>query len=162
MGFHEKSAWACLLSILAVYVPYFWVVLRHPMALGLFVFAAALQAALLVAFHLANAIATRSIRRTGDTPPLDELDRIIELRAAKRSGLVLAVAVMTWCLAAMFGAPAVGAAATAAADFAAPSGPAVPVLLALTAVHALFAGFVLANLVYYGSIVAGYRRLAHG
>ena len=37
MSFHEKSAWACLVGIGVVYVPYFTVVLRFPMAaLGLF------------------------------------------------------------------------------------------------------------------------------
>jgi hypothetical protein len=67
---------------------------------------------------------------------------------------------------AMFGVPAVGVSemvhAEAAGDAATPSGLVVPVILALTAIHTLFAGFVIANIAYYGSIVAGYRRLAHG
>lgn len=166
MSFHEKSAWACLIPIVAVYVPYFWVVFQYPIAFGLFAVAAIILAVLLAAFHIVNALATRSIRKTGDVPPFDELDRTIELRAAKLSGIVLAVAVMVWCTIAMFGVLAVGVSevvhAEVAGDAATPSGFVVPVMLALTAIHALFAGFVIANIAYYGSIVAGYRRLAHG
>lgn len=166
MSFHEKNAWACLLSIVAIYVLYFWVVFRYPMAaVGLFVVAAVILAVVLAAFHIVNALATRSIRRTGDVPPLDELDRAIELRAAKLSGIVLAVAVMVWCMTAMYGVVAVGTRAVAdaqAGHAATPSGFVVPVLLVMTAIHALFAGFVIANIAYYASIVAGYRRLAHG
>ena len=167
MSFHEKSAWACLVAILLVYVPYFWMVFRFPWAaFGLFVVAAIALAALLTAFHIVNALATRSIRRSGDVPPADELDRLLELKASRLSGMVLAVAVMSWCLAAMFGIPAAGGAAIAATDTggSSPTPPAfvVSAMLAMSAIHALFAGFVISNLAYYGGIVAGYRRLAHG
>jgi hypothetical protein len=48
MSFHEKSALACLISICCVYVPYFFLVFRFPMAaLGLFWVAAIGLAALL-------------------------------------------------------------------------------------------------------------------
>ena len=39
---------------------------------------------------------------------------------------------------------------------------AIPVTDILMAIHFLFAGFVFANLVYYGSIIVSYRRLANG
>jgi hypothetical protein len=166
MSFHEKAAWACLIGIVAVYVPYFWVVFRYPMAFGLFVVAAVVLAAVLTAFHLVNAIATPSIRRTGDVPTLDELDRAIELRASKLSGFVLAASVMVWCLVAMFGVLGSGSVEGMAVDAsragAAPSRVVIPVTLALTGIHTLFSAFVIANVAYYGGIVAGYRRLAHG
>jgi hypothetical protein len=168
MGFHEKSAWACLLGILLVFVPYFVVVFRNPMAfLGLFILAVVVLVVILTAFHIVNAIMSPSIRKTGDVPPHDELDRLIELRAAKTSGVVLGVAVIAWCLLAMFGAPLIGMQEIADAKAATgaevtPSQFAIPVANVLFAVHTLFAGFVVANVVYYGSIVVGYRRLANG
>jgi len=166
MGFQEKSAWACLIAIVAVYVPYFWVVFQYPMAFGLFVVAAIILAVLLTAFHLVNALATRSIRKTGDVPPLDELDRMLELRAAKLSGVVLAIVVMGWSLVAMFGVPALAISELVQASTPDGGGPSVqlsiPVVQALTAIHALFAGFVIANIAYYGNLIVGYRRLAHG
>jgi hypothetical protein len=51
--------------------------------LGLFWVSAIGLVALLTAFHIVNAIATRSIRTTGEVPPVDELDQKIELKAAK-------------------------------------------------------------------------------
>jgi hypothetical protein len=149
-----------LVSIVAVYVPYFYIVWRAPLAyVGLFWLAVIVLVGLLMAFHTANALATKSIRATGDTPPLDELDRLIELRASKLAGMVLAVVVIGWSMAAMFGAPVLGLGQPVEANLAE---AAVPLLPALAAVQALFAGFVLANLVYYAGIVVGYRRLAGG
>ena len=164
MSFHEKSAWACLVSIVLVFVPYLAIVLQQPLAFGLLAAAVIILAVILTAFHIVNAIVTRSIRETGDTPPHDELDRMIELRASKRAGVVLAVAVMGWCLGAMVLAPALASDALGSGATIAPalSQLRVPVSQALIAIHLLFAGFVIANTVYYGSIVASYRRLAHG
>jgi hypothetical protein len=167
MGFHEKSAWACLISIVLVYIAYFALVFQHPMAfVGLFPLAAIILAVLLTVFHIVNALVTRSIRQTGDVPPHDELDRMIELRAAKMSGIVLGVAVMVWCMFAMFVVPVIGVgelAHTKVPDAAAaPSQFRIPVSQALTAIQMLFAGFVIANVAYYGSIIAGYRRMADG
>lgn len=161
MNFHEKSAWACLVALLLVFVPYFLIVFSNPMAL---VAAVASLVALLAAFHIANVVATSSIRQSGEVPERDELDRLIELKASKRSGMVLGVAVLLWSLVAMVGAPAIGVQAVAEAGAEQPDQAlfSVPVLHALTAVHVLFAGFVASNAVYYGSIVAAYRRIAHG
>ncbi|MEO1495932.1 MAG: hypothetical protein AAFV43_02155 [Planctomycetota bacterium] len=165
MGFHEKSAWACLLSIGLVYVPYFAVVLRHPMAaLGFFVLATIALVVLLVIFHIVNAVATRSIRATGDTPPVDELDQRIELHAAKWAGFGLAAAVLAWILRIATLLPVAGVVTikrmAANGVEVSPADFAVPVLSAMAAVQWLFAAFVIANVVYYGVIVIGYRRLA--
>ena len=167
MSFHEKSAWACLVAVVLVFVPYFVHVLRYPMAfVALFVFAVIVLVALLAGFHIVNALVTPSIRETGDTPRHDELDRLIELRASKLSGIVLGIAVLLWSIAAMLGVPAAGVSeivkAKAESAIVAPTQLAVPMNYALTAIHLLFAGFVAANVIYYGTIIAGYRRLADG
>ena len=161
MGYQEKSAWACSGSILVVFVPYFLAVFQAPMAyVALFVMAVVGLVALLAGFHIINAIVSASIRKSGDVPKPDELDRIIELRAAKLSGIVLGVVVLMWLCTVMLWFPVMGireiaaAAEPVAADFS------VPVVKAMLWVHGLFAGFVVANLVYYGAIVASYRRLA--
>lgn len=165
MSFHEKSALACLASICFVYVPYFVFVFLFPMAaLGLFWVSAIALAVLLVAFHIVNAIATRSIRTTGDVPPVDELDHKIELQAAKWSGFILAFAVVIWILVAMYSIPLYGAGefqqVKATGSEVSPSNFAIPGITAMAAVHWLFAAFVFANIAYYGGIVFGYRRIA--
>ena len=152
MSFHEKSAWACLVSIVFVYIPYFALVFQYPLAyVGLFPLAAVLLTVLLTAFYLVNAIVTPSIRKRGSSPAHDELDRVIELRAAKLSGFVLAFAVMTWCLLAMFLVPTLGIGQFAHVKLPdtlmAPSQFQVPMSQALTAIQLLFAGFVIANIV---------------
>lgn len=168
MGFHEKSAWACLLGIVLVFVPYFVVVFKYPMAfVGVFVLAVIVLTVFLIAFHLVNAVMSRSIRMTGDSPPKDELDRIIEFRAAKISGVILGIVVIFWCMIAMYGAPALGVHEIVLANAndgtgLLPSKFAIPVIDVLLAVHVLFAGFVIANLAYYGTIVVSYRKLANG
>lgn len=106
---------------------------------------------------------TASVRKRGDVPPQDELEKLIELRAAKLSGLVMAVLVMGWYLVAAFGMPLF---ATSAGNNMEGSSvllqPSIPVSHAMTALNILFAGLVAANIVYYGAIIAGYRRLTLG
>ncbi|MBM3845754.1 MAG: hypothetical protein FJ405_05640 [Verrucomicrobia bacterium] len=165
MSFHEKSAWACLVGIVVAYVPYFTVVLRFPMAaIGLFWLAAIVLSAVLVVFHIVNAIATKSIRSRGEVPPLDELDQSIELKASKWAGLVLSIAVVTWILVATYSALLVGGSALEQAKLAgsevSTSAFSISVFSAMVAIHWLFAGFVIANVAYYGGIVWGYRRIA--
>lgn len=165
MSFHEKSALACLVSISLVYTPYFVVVSRFPMAsLGLFWVAAGGLAMVLTLFHIVNAIATRSIRATGNAPSADELDQRIELKASKWAGFILAFAVVSWILIAMYSMPGIGQSVReegrAAGAELSPLDFAIPVFTAMLAVQWLFAGFVVANLAYYGGIVIGYRRLA--
>ncbi len=167
MSYHEKSAWACLISIVVVFAPYFLVVFGHPTAyVGLFVAAVVGLITLLVGFHVVNAIVTASIHKTGHTPKADELDQIIELRAARLSGLVLGIIVLAWSVGVMLGAPVLGAVDTAHKNFAGEpvdaSDFAIPVSNAVFWVQVLFAGFVAANVTYYGKIVASYRRMANG
>ena len=98
-------------------------------------------------------------------PAPDELDRIIELRAAKLAGIVLATVVLSWSMAAMVGVPVQGVASIAAAtaeNAVTTSDFAIQVTKVMCWVHVLFAGFVISNVAYYGSIIAGYRRLANG
>ncbi|ALS98832.1 hypothetical protein [Lacimicrobium alkaliphilum] len=166
MGFQEKNAWACGCSILVVFMPYFGFVFSYPMAyIPLFAIAVFALVALLVGFHIINSIATASIRKSGAVPPTDELDRIIELRAARLAGMVLAIVVLSWSIAAMVGIPAEGVNNVVAANAKQElthSVFAIQVTSAIYWIHLLFAGFVISNIVYYGSIVAGYRRLANG
>lgn len=166
MGYQERNAWACGCSILVVFTTYFWLVFGDPMAhVGFFAIAVAAQVALLVGFHLVNAIATASIRKSSDVPEPDELDRIIELRAAKLAGIILATVVLSWSMAAMVGVPAQSVANIAAAateNEVTATVSAIHVTKVMFWVHFLFAGFVVSNVAYYGSIIAGYRRLADG
>ena len=156
MSYHEKSAWFCLGSILLVYTPYFAVVFRYPLAsLGLFVIAAVVLTAVLSCLQIGYALfgsERRQILSTGTTPQPDELERLIELRAARTAGVVLGVVVLVWSLAAVYMAPAVGFAQQLT----------IPLGTAMLAIHLLFAGFVLANLVYYGALIVSYRKLASG
>ncbi|MDP1798824.1 MAG: hypothetical protein Q8K78_15120 [Planctomycetaceae bacterium] len=165
MSFHEKSAWVCLVSILCVYLPYFSLVCVFPMAaLGLFWVAVAGLVVLLTVFHVVIAVATRSVRTTGGLPPVDELDEKIELKATKWASLILAFAVFTWVLVAMYSAPVIAHEAFEQAKILDPEAAAipfaVPVFTAMAAIQWLFAGCVFANVIYYGGIVIGYRSLA--
>jgi hypothetical protein len=166
MGYQERSAWACGCSIFVIFIPYFWFVFRNPMAyVALLAIAVVGLVALLIAFHIVNAIATASIRKSGDVPAPDELDLAIELRAAKLAGMILSIVVVSWTIAAMLGLPAEGVANIAAAapeSAVTASDFAIHVTNAMCWVHLLFAGFVLSNVAYYAAIVVGHRRLANG
>lgn len=163
----RKSAWVSLLSLVGVFVPYFVVVFQHPLAfVGLLAGAVIVLVVLLTGFHLVNAVATASIRKRGDVPPQDELDQLIDLRAARVAGVVLAFVVVAWFLIVAFGAPILGTNGNVSSIGLDPSAASslvtISVWQALIAVHALFAGFVISNLVYYGAIIAGYRKLMDG
>ena len=158
MGYQERNAWACACSILVVYTPYFGFVFNNPMAyVALFAIAVAGQVVLLTGLHIVNSITTSSIRKSGDVPVPDELDRTIELRASKLAGILLTTAVLAWSMAAMLGVSAAGVDLPVAT-----SDLAIGVPEAMNWIHLLFAGFVISNIAYYGAIVVGYRRLAHG
>ena len=163
MSFHEKSAWACLVTIVAVFVPYFVSVLQYPVTyIPLFIGAVALLIGLLIVFHLINALVSPEVLRRGDGPPRDERDQSIEQAAARTSGFVLGFVVLVWCLNAMVGIPV--AAISNVAELAprdqeqALAGFAVPAVDALRAIHMLFGGFVVSNVIYYAMIIVGYRR----
>ena len=159
MNYHEKSAWVCAICILAVYVPYFVFVWMTPAAYMVFFVAAVIGlVALMVGFHAVIALSTPKVLETGDTPPRDEMDRLIEFRAAKWSGIFLGVVVLTCCLNAMILIPLNSL--ELSREAAETGTMAISVSKALVGVHVLFAGFVLANLVYYCSIIVGYRSLS--
>lgn len=166
MGFQEKNAWACGCAILVVFTPYFWFVFSHPMSYVVLLAIAVIGlVGLLIGFHIVNSIATASIRKSGDVPERDELDQTIELRAAKLAGVLLAIAVVGWSIAAMVAFPAAGVTNIAAANAdgaVTASDFAIRLPDAMRWIHILFAGFVISNVAYYGAIVFGYRRLAHG
>lgn len=156
------------MGIALVFILYFVVVFRYPMAfVGLFVLTVIVQVIFMIVCHVVTAITPNSIRKIGDSPPRYELDRMVELHAAKFSGVVLGVGVIARCLIAMYGAPALGVQeiVLAKADDGAELSTtqfAIPVVNVLLPVHMLFAGFVMTNLLYYGSIVVSYRRLTNG
>lgn len=115
-------------------------------------------------FHAVNAIVTKSIRSSGEAPPVDELEQLIELKAAKWAGFVLSIAVLTWIMIAMYSATVIGGGVAEQAKLAGNEisnlNFAIPVFSAMVAIHWLFAAFVIANVAYFGGIVLGYRRIA--
>lgn len=160
MSYQEKNAWACISAIAATFIPYFSIVFREPMAFpGLFLLAVAGLVTFLVAFHVVNAISTVSIRKADDALKADESDQGIELRAAKFSGTVLATAVILWFIAAMFGARAFGI-ESVGGDLKSYAGTVIPISQIVLWGHILFAGLVVANIMYYAKIISGYRKLA--
>lgn len=92
MSFREKSAWACLVTMIAVYVPYFLNLFRlfeqreldAASVLGAFIGAVVLQVVVLVAVHIALAIHSREERK-------DERDLAIESKSLKNAYSVLSV-----------------------------------------------------------------------
>lgn len=147
MSFHEKSAWASLISMLVVYLVYFSIAFS---GVGVFfvifalIAAVIIQVSLFAGAQILIAIFTREIKEKGDVPPRDERDRGIELRSTRVSSYVLGTAVALWCIAAFI--------------LIAMSGGSVTARAAMTACQILFAGFVLASVAYYAMQVAGYRR----
>jgi len=106
MSFREKSAWACLVSTLVVFVPYFINIARLQAAgvlemgaiVGLLVAAIFFQAVLTAAATILVAI------RSG-TETMDERDRAIELRSFRNAYFVLAVSLVTAICGMIFAAP---------------------------------------------------------
>ena len=167
MGFREKNAWICGVSILVVFAPYFYFSLRNPVEHIFIFFLTMLGLVLLLAgFHAINAITTKSIRDSGNAPPLDELDNLIELRASKWGGIVLAALVLIWSVVAMVSVPIEEL--TNATALPLTSGPLEDLDFKISAAQAmiwinlLFAGFVFSSLVYYGKIIASYRGGSNG
>jgi hypothetical protein len=72
--------------------------------------------------------------------------------------------VVTWILVAMYSIPGISSGmleqTRATGSEVSPSSYAIPGFTAMSAVNWLFAGFVFANIAYYGGIVFGYRRIA--
>lgn len=99
MSFREKSAWACLVCTLVVFVPYFVFVaglvqrgeLSLLRVLVAFVAAVICQAGLAGLYHAAIALRTRE-------EPADERDRAIEGRSVRAAYWVLLTGVMVLVL----------------------------------------------------------------
>lgn len=90
MSFREKTAWACLLSTVAVYVPYFtyvfWLAVWGELTIGLgllaFIGAVVIQVAIQICFGVGIAIWTKQ-------EPKDERDLAIDNRAVRIGYYVL-------------------------------------------------------------------------
>ena len=168
MSFHEKSAWACLVAIAALFGPYFFVTFTRVEPLPFFADTIAvlgislILAVALAVVHIVFALTSAYVRRQGALPPPDEREARIELLAAKIAGLVLGMVVLLWCLTAYVGIPVNTIQELAANQPPAPDFKqfAVRAQDAMFFVNLLFAGFVLANVVYYAAMVIGYRRSA--
>jgi uncharacterized membrane protein len=170
MGFREKNAWICVVSILFVFTPYFYFSLQDPVEhLPIFFMTVLGLVFLLVVFHTINAIGTKSIRDSGNAPQLDELDKFIELQASKWGGIVLATLVLSWSVIAMVSIPVeppselskVSSSRLAPATFEELDFK-VSASQARFGINLLFAGFVFSSLVYYGKIIASYRGISNG
>lgn len=161
MTFYEKNAWFCFFALLIVYVPYFAYSFVDPSAsFPLYFAAVAMLMIVLALFHAANAVFSPRSRKTGPNPPKDERDAGIEINSAKFAGIVLSVVVTFWIFAALIGlaaliSHAMPLRAEPMKNLASVKIPVIPVLIGF---HVLFAGFVVANLAYYASIIRGYRR----
>jgi len=167
MGFREKNAWFCFVAIFVVIAPYFYFSFQYPVEHVSIFFVAVISLVILLAgFHTINAIATKSIRESGDAPPADELDDVIELRASKCSGFVLMSLVLVWCLAAMWSVPVEAVSNSAIPQEGAASidefSFAITLAEALLWINLIFAGIVVSNLTYYGKIIASYRGISNG
>lgn len=167
MGFREKNAWFCGVSILLIFIPYFYFSFQYPVEHVLvFLITVVGLVVLLTGFHAINAIASKSIRAAGDAPEADELDKLLELRASKWAGIVLGALVVVWLMFAILSVPIE---AVSNATIRQPNAAAFNELdFTISATQALFwinlllAGFVISNLVYYGRLIASYRGFANG
>jgi hypothetical protein len=94
MSFREKSAWVSFLSILAVFIPFFWNSYRQfagqvdsHSAVGTAFGLLALFVILAIVLHVAIAIRSPRDART----PKDERERLIDMRATRVAYYVLLV-----------------------------------------------------------------------
>ena len=92
------------------------------------------------------------------------MEKRFDQTALKIAGYFLSVVVLLWCLNVLVGIPVLAIRGLAAADQNVAqvdlSQLSIPAVQALNAVQLLFAGFVLANVVYYVSLILCYRRVA--
>ena len=136
MTFAEKSQWATLVTVAAVFMAYFAVALPvdngtdvGPVHVVLFVLA-------VVALALTQAVAHAVLAVTDRRTDSDERGRLIELQGVRNGAYILATAVFSALCAAVV-----------------TDGNAI-------VVHVLLAGWVVAQLVESGSQLVLYRRLA--
>ncbi|MBR31995.1 MAG: hypothetical protein CMN77_11820 [Spirochaetaceae bacterium] len=165
MSFQEKNAWACLLAILAAYIPYFSFSLREPIPSVVpvvpLVTAVVFLVILQIVFHALNTIFSKQMGGVGQQPKPDEREQYIDLKASKIAGFVLAIWVVVWCINAMLLLPFVEVATPATNASLASTGNSLASIsgtVALWWVNLLFAGFVFTNAVHYATLIFFYRR----
>ena len=142
MNYRERSAWICLLSILAVQGPYFgW---STPLFLAGPVRVAQLLPALTLAVFLQavfTAVAHLAVARKAGRGLSDERDEAIAGASVRRAYVVLSLATLPVFVVAMKFESTIGVAAL---------------------IQLVLAGWVLAELVRYGSQCRDYRRSVAG
>lgn len=136
MSFREKSAWIVFVSVLVVYAAYFGALASAlargaplELSLGLFI----LSVVVLVAFQIIGHVAAALSAPREANAPMDERDRIVEMRSAE-----IALPALGACLFLSLGAIAFGADVAGLANL---------VLLSM----------VVATLVEYGAKIRLYR-----
>jgi cytochrome b subunit of formate dehydrogenase len=142
MSFREKSAWACLVTTGAVFVPYFTFIgqlasrgeLVLPRVVVAFVAAVLAQIVLSSVYMAVIALRTRQ-------EPRDERDIVLENRAFRSAHWTLVLALWLLVLGGVFLAPVF------------------PQLISVVFVGQLaLLSFVLSELAHYATLVHGYRR----
>lgn len=159
MTIHERSAWVSIGAMLVLYIPYFMEVQTNPMqGLVLFWVVGVGMAIILVIFHTIDAIMHVVLKRSGSLTLVDEFDQTIQRHAAMIAGGLLAVVVMSWIIVMMYLLPLFGSSVVDTSNYASIY-VAWPIEYMMRAVHWLFAGFVLSNIVYYAVVIYHYRSL---
>lgn len=160
MTLHEKSAWVSVGAIVLLYIPYFMQVNAYPMAsLYLFWVVGIGMAVIMVLFHTIDAVVHVVQKREGALQLVDELDRAIEHNAMAISGILLAVVVVIWVMVMMYALPVFGSSVVETTSDSMNAYVAWPIDQVMRAIQWLFAGFVMANLVFYGVVIAQYRSM---
>ncbi len=147
MSLREKSAWACFLSTLIIYLPYFAYVLRL-LGDGGFTFGRVFSA-MLTAVVVQTVLvvgATVLFARRCRQEPKDERDIALERRACRSAYFVLAAG----CFSVVMGAPGFS---LGLAEMQRP-GWFMPLLMS----QGLLFCFVVAETTRYGTLALGYRR----
>jgi len=160
MSIHEKSAWVSIVAILGLYIPYFMVVDVHPLQ-GLYRFwvVGIGMAVIMGVFRAVDAIVQVVQQRAGTMVVVDELDRLIQYKAALLSGVILACVVVIWVIGMMYVLPLHATTMVETTSDGVYSHAAWPITDVMRTVHWLFAGFVATNLLYYVAIIVQYRSM---
>ena len=165
MSYHEKSAWLTLIPILLVFVPYFIAVFKTPFATVFFLIIAVIALVVILTIcRTGLAIATPKVLRTGDEPGMDEMERRFDRTSVNVAAYFLSTVVVLWCLNTLVGIPIQAFRGLAESERTITnidlSQLTIPAVDAVNAVQLLFAGFVLANVIYYVSLIVCYRRVS--
>jgi hypothetical protein len=144
MSFREKSAWACLVTTVLVFVPYFGYVFRlyavgelsPGSIIAAFLAVVMVQSCMNIAAHIVFAIQLRQ-------SPKDERDRLIESRSFRNAYLVLACSTLLLMMAVVLLAKSIST------D---------PVVSAVVVSQVVFLSFVVAELIKYLTQAISYRQ----